>query len=111
MNERIEPDLMAFLADGQEGIGAVRRIEGDTIIVYVENAGEFEVPNSRLWACTPRRLCLTLDVLIAACSQRSIISTTPRILTSRIEAFWAQRKPALMPLVAFAVAEACRRCC
>lgn len=48
MNERIEPELMAFLADGREGIGAVRRIEGDKVIIYVENAGEFEVPNAAI---------------------------------------------------------------
>ena len=46
MNDRIETGFMAFLAEGQEGIGAVRAVSGDHIIVYVENGGEFEVARS-----------------------------------------------------------------
>ncbi len=46
MNEKIETGFMAFLAEGKEGIGAVRAVAGDHIIVYVENGGEFEVARS-----------------------------------------------------------------
>jgi hypothetical protein len=44
MKERIETGFMAFLAEGKEGIGAVRGVSPDSIILYVENAGEFIVP-------------------------------------------------------------------
>ena len=37
---------MAFLAEGKEGIGAVRAVAADHIVVYVENGGEFKVARS-----------------------------------------------------------------
>jgi streptomycin 6-kinase len=46
MPERIEVGFMAFLADGREGIGAVRALARDSVTIYVENAGEFSVPFS-----------------------------------------------------------------
>lgn len=46
MNEPIETGLMVFLAEGKEGIGAVRETAPDHIVVYVENAGEFTVPRA-----------------------------------------------------------------
>ena len=46
MNEKIETGFMAFLAEGKEGIGAVRGVSPDSIVIYVENAGEFIVPRS-----------------------------------------------------------------
>lgn len=44
MNEPIEKGFMAFIAEGREGIGAVREVARDYIVVYVENGGEFKVP-------------------------------------------------------------------
>lgn len=46
MNEPIEKGFMAFLAEGREGIGAVREVARDHIVIYVENGGEFKVPKS-----------------------------------------------------------------
>jgi hypothetical protein len=46
MNETIQPGFMAFIAEGQEGIGAVRETAPDHIVIYVENAGEFNVPRT-----------------------------------------------------------------
>jgi hypothetical protein len=46
MNEPIEIGFMAFVAEGSEGIGAVRATSPDHLIIYVENAGEFIVPMS-----------------------------------------------------------------
>jgi hypothetical protein len=43
MNEPIQQGFMVFLAEGKEGIGAVRATAPDHIVVYVENAGEFRV--------------------------------------------------------------------
>ena len=37
---------MAFIAEGKEGIGAVREVARDHIMIYVENGGEFNVPRS-----------------------------------------------------------------
>jgi hypothetical protein len=49
---------MVFLAEGKEGIGAVREVAGDTIIVYVEDAGEFEVPLSAVRAVHDQKVML-----------------------------------------------------
>jgi len=46
MTEQIEEGFMAFVADGSEGIGAIRKVNTTTLIIYVENAGEFVVPMS-----------------------------------------------------------------
>lgn len=45
MSERIEEGFMVFVADdGSEGIGAVRQVNSQALVVYVENAGDFIVP-------------------------------------------------------------------
>lgn len=44
MAHTIEQGFMAFLAEGREGIGAVRQVNDHKIVIYVENAGEFDVP-------------------------------------------------------------------
>ncbi len=46
MDEPIEKGFMAFIAEGDEGIGAVREVWRDHIMVYVENSGEFRVPRA-----------------------------------------------------------------
>ncbi|KWT71317.1 hypothetical protein [Hyphomicrobium sulfonivorans] len=48
MNEPIEIGFMAFLAEGREGIGAVRAVADGHIVIYVENGGEFSVPSSAI---------------------------------------------------------------
>ncbi|MGE0628010.1 MAG: hypothetical protein AB7O43_09325 [Hyphomicrobiaceae bacterium] len=41
---QVQTGDMVFLAEGREGIGAVRELCGDHFVLYVENAGEFEIP-------------------------------------------------------------------
>ena len=48
MAGRIEVGFMAFIADGSEGIGAVRSLSDNGVLIYVENAGEFVVPRSAI---------------------------------------------------------------
>ena len=43
MVEQIAAGFMVFLVDGAEGVGAVRRVLRDGIVVYVEKFGEFTV--------------------------------------------------------------------
>ena len=50
MSETIDTGFMVFLAEGKEGIGAVRETAPSHIIVYVENSGEFPVPRSAIRA-------------------------------------------------------------
>ena len=42
--ETIRAGYQAFTADGEEEFGAVREVSDDSIVVYVENAGDFVVP-------------------------------------------------------------------
>ena len=35
---------MAFVPGRNEGVGAIRRVHVHDIVVYVENAGDFEIP-------------------------------------------------------------------
>jgi hypothetical protein len=44
MTEKIEAGFMAFLVDGKDGIGAVREVTPNSLVIYIENAGEFVVP-------------------------------------------------------------------
>jgi hypothetical protein len=44
MAATIEPGFMVFLAEGSEGIAAVREVRNGAILVYIENRGEFLVP-------------------------------------------------------------------
>ena len=44
MSEPIEAGFMVFLKEGSEGIGAVRRASDQSIVVYIENSGEFTLP-------------------------------------------------------------------
>jgi len=44
MREGIEVGYQAYLSDGGEVFGAIRGVEPDAVVVYVENAGEFRVP-------------------------------------------------------------------
>ena len=46
MTEHIEVGFMAFLVDGKDGIGAVREVTPTSLVIYVENAGEFVIPRS-----------------------------------------------------------------
>jgi hypothetical protein len=48
MHESIQLGDMVFLSDGGEGIGSVREIrpQPPELVIYIENAGDFEVPMS-----------------------------------------------------------------
>jgi hypothetical protein len=35
-----------FVHDGEKAIGAVRKVQSHTLVIYVENAGDFTVPIS-----------------------------------------------------------------
>ena len=54
----IEPGFMAFVAEGREGIGAVRSTTSAHLVIYVENAGEFVVPFSAVRAVQDQKVML-----------------------------------------------------
>ena len=44
MHEKIREGFDVFLHDGEKSFGAVRQVRKTELVVYVENAGDFEVP-------------------------------------------------------------------
>jgi hypothetical protein len=63
MNERIEQGFMAFVAEGTEGIGAVRGVASDHVVIFVENAGEFIVPKSAIRKVHDQKVMLNPQLL------------------------------------------------
>jgi len=63
MTENIEEGFIAFIADGQEGIGAVREVNETSIVIYVENAGEFAVPRTAVKDVHFQKVILRADRL------------------------------------------------
>jgi hypothetical protein len=58
MLEQVEAGDMVFIAEGQEGIGAVREIRKGDFVLYVENAGEFEIPGAAIDRVHDRKVIL-----------------------------------------------------
>ena len=52
-----------FLQEGGEEVGAVRNIRGDTLRVYIENAGDFDVPMQAVRAVHDGKVILDFDQL------------------------------------------------
>ncbi|PXV58561.1 hypothetical protein SAMN04487785_11579 [Dyella jiangningensis] len=65
MAERIQDGDMVFVADGEDGVGSVRRIlaDGQTLVVYIENGGDFEIPMGAVRAVHSGKVVLNLDHL------------------------------------------------
>jgi len=63
--ERIQDGDMVFVADGEDGVGSVRRIlaDGQTLVVYIENGGDFEIPMGAVRAVHSGKVVLNLDHL------------------------------------------------
>lgn len=57
----IQRDFMVFLAEGQEGVGAVHDISSESISVYVENFGEFLVPLTAITSVHDQKVLLDRD--------------------------------------------------
>lgn len=63
MTQNIEPGFMAFLVDGKDGIGAVREVTPTSLVLYIENAGEFVVPRSAVKDVHSQKVLLKPDLL------------------------------------------------
>lgn len=63
MTEHIDVGFMVFLADGEDGIGAVREVTPTSIVIYVENAGEFVVPRSAVKDVHSEKVLLKPELL------------------------------------------------
>jgi hypothetical protein len=45
MHEKIQEGFDVFLHDGDGNVGAVRQVRNHDLVVYIENSGDFIVPN------------------------------------------------------------------
>jgi hypothetical protein len=60
---RIEPGFMVFTGEGREGIGAVRQVGDTSLVLYVENSGEFEVPLTAVKSVHDQKVVLAPHLL------------------------------------------------
>ncbi len=65
MAESIEIGALVFVADGDDGIGSVRRLlpEENALLVYIENAGDFIIPARGVRAVHSGKVVLDLNHL------------------------------------------------
>jgi hypothetical protein len=61
----IREDYVVYVHDGDKQIGAVRHVSKDGIRVYVENAGDFEVPLTAVRDVTDDKVTLDSGKLSA----------------------------------------------
>jgi len=65
MAKSIGTDFMAFLSEGQEGIGGVREVRDNSLVVYVENAGDFVVPMEAVTSVHDKKVMLDRHLISA----------------------------------------------
>ena len=65
MRETIEVGYQAFASDGGEEFGAIRGVSADNVVVYVENAGEFQIPREAVRAVHSAKVIFDCSMLDA----------------------------------------------
>jgi hypothetical protein len=63
MHEKIREGFDVFLHDGDKGFGAVRQVRKHELVIYVENAGDFEVPFDAVKDAEAGKVILDFDKL------------------------------------------------
>ena len=69
MRENIEVGFQTFVNDAPEEFGAVRAVSRDSVTVYVENAGDFNLPLSAVVSVQSEKVtfdCKKLDAKVRA---------------------------------------------
>ena len=82
MHENIREGFDVFLHDGDKGFGAVRQVRKHELVVYVENAGDFEIPLSAVKDSEAGKVILDsakLDPKLRAAIRRAHSGEDPRI--------------------------------
>ena len=80
--EAIAEGFDVFVHDGEKAFGAVRRLHPGVIIVYIENAGDFEVPLSAVKEVHDEKVVLNsgkLDQRLKDAIRRAHTGEDPRI--------------------------------
>ena len=65
MKDKIQVGYQVFTSDGGEEIGAVRRVLRDSrgLVVYIENAGDCEIPSDAIAVVHSQKVVLNWDKL------------------------------------------------
>jgi hypothetical protein len=82
MHEKIREGFDVFLHDGDKAFGAVRQVRKTGIMVYVENAGDFEIPFSAIKDAEAEKVILDsakLDAKLLEAIRRAHTGEDPNI--------------------------------
>jgi hypothetical protein len=82
MHQTIREGFDVFLHDGEKTFGAVRQVRKREIVVYVENAGDFEIPLSAVRDAQAGKVILDsakLDAKLREAIRRAHIGEDPNI--------------------------------
>jgi len=63
IQQNIDIGYQTFSSDGGEEFGAVRRVMPDSLVVYVENAGDFVIPEDAVEAVHYQKVIVNCDKL------------------------------------------------
>ena len=69
MHQQIQLGDQAFVSDGGEEFGAVRQIFPESVVVYVENAGDFLIPLEAVESVHSKKVIFTCGKLGAPLRQ------------------------------------------
>ncbi len=64
-DEEIQEGFDVFVHDGEDAIGAVRRVTPRALVIYIENTGEFTLPLTAVQAVHDEKVVLDCDKLDA----------------------------------------------
>ena len=82
MHETIREGFDVFLHDGEKTFGAVRQVRKHELVVYVENAGDFEIPLSAVKDAQAGKVILDsakLDAKLREAIRRAHVGEDPNI--------------------------------
>jgi hypothetical protein len=82
MHETIREGFDVFLHDGNKSFGAVRQVRKTELVVYVENAGDFEVPFSAVKDAEAEKVILDsgkIDAKLKEAIRRAHSGEDPKI--------------------------------
>ena len=65
MREQVQAGQMVFVADGEMGVGGVREVRSEELVVNIQNAGDFVLPMSAVRAVHDGKVVLDLQALDA----------------------------------------------
>jgi hypothetical protein len=69
MHQSIQVGFQAFVSDGGDEFGAVRELFPESVVVYVENAGDFVIPREAVEAVHAQKVVFACDKLSAPLRQ------------------------------------------